>query len=63
MMEKTVQMPSYALGVRAEPRCLHWAIVEGTQAAPILKAHDKAEAPAAFAEPAALSWFRSRGEA
>lgn len=48
------------LGVRAEPRTLHWAIVEGTQDAPILTANDKAEAPAAYDEPSALSWFRAR---
>jgi hypothetical protein len=54
------EQPYFALGVRAEPRSLHWAVVEGTQTAPIIKAHDKADAPAAFDEPAALAWFRSR---
>lgn len=49
-----------SLGLRAEPRVLHWAVVEGTQDEPVLTAHDKAEAPASFDEPAALSWFRNR---
>jgi len=48
------------MGIRAEPRCIHWAVVEGTQTAPILKAHDKADAPVAFEEAGALSWFRGR---
>jgi hypothetical protein len=50
----------FVLGVRAEPRSFHWAVVEGTQARPIIKAHDKADAPAGFEEHAALGWFRSR---
>lgn len=52
--------PCHILGVRAEPRSLHWAVVEGMQNAPILTASDKAEAPGAYDEPAALSWFRAR---
>ena len=48
------------LGVRAEPRGFHWAVVEGTQRAPILTAHDKAATPASFEEPEALAWVRSR---
>ena len=52
--------PKRTIGLRAEPRVLHWAVVEGTQDQPVLIAHDKAETPAAYEEAAALSWFRRR---
>jgi hypothetical protein len=52
--------PVCILGIRAEPRAVHWAVVEGTQRAPIVKGHDRAAAPASYEEPAALSWFRER---
>jgi Holliday junction resolvasome RuvABC endonuclease subunit len=51
---------NHILGLRAEPTALHWAIVEGTRSEPILKAHDRAVAPASYGEPAALAWIRSR---
>jgi hypothetical protein len=49
-----------SLGIRAEPNTVHWAIAEGSAAAPILVAIDTAEAPAAYEEGAALSWYRDR---
>jgi hypothetical protein len=42
------------LGLRAEPRAIHWALVSGSVAVPILEDHDKAEAPASFDEAAAI---------
>jgi len=49
-----------ALGFRAEPSQIHWAVVEGTQRAPILVAHDNAAAPVNLREAPALSWYRTR---
>jgi hypothetical protein len=49
-----------ALGLRAEAKQLHWAIVEGTQGEPVLVAQDKAAAPVDAAEASALSWYRNR---
>src|SRR6266436_4634469 len=49
-----------ALGFRAEPKQIHWAIVEGTRHTPILIAHDNAAAPVNLEEAAALSWYTSR---
>lgn len=48
------------LGVRAEPRLVHWAVVEGTASAPVLVAHDKAAAPVNLDESQALHWYRAR---
>ena len=48
------------LGVRVEPRVLHWAVVEGTVSAPVLVASGKAAAPVAMDEANALHWYRSR---
>ncbi|HZR84968.1 MAG TPA: hypothetical protein VFD92_27985 [Candidatus Binatia bacterium] len=48
------------LGLRAEPRAVQWAVVKGTQAAPILEADGRSEAPKSFDEPAALSWMRQQ---
>jgi hypothetical protein len=49
-----------ALGFRAEAKKIHWAVVEGTQNAPVLIAHDKAAAPVNLEEAPALSWYSSR---
>jgi hypothetical protein len=49
-----------ALGFRAEPSRIHWAVVEGSRQAPILLAHDRAAAPVDFDEAPALSWYRTR---
>jgi len=49
-----------ALGFRAEPKQINWAIVEGTRSSPILVAHDVAAAPVNLDEAPALSWYTSR---
>jgi hypothetical protein len=49
-----------ALGFRAEPKQIHWAIVEGTRSDPILVAYDRASAPVNLDEAPALSWYTSR---
>jgi hypothetical protein len=49
-----------ALGFRAEPKQIHWAIVEGTRRAPRLIAYDSAAAPVNLEEAPALSWYTSR---
>lgn len=51
-----------ALGFRTEAKKIHWAVVEGTQDAPILVAYDKAAAPVNLEEAPSLSWYRSRVE-
>jgi hypothetical protein len=51
-----------ALGFRTEAKKIHWAVVEGSQDAPILVAHDKAAAPVSLEEAPALSWYRNRVE-
>lgn len=48
------------LGIRAEPRALTWAVVEGTRENPILVGEGKASAPPDYDEPQALKWYRSR---
>ena len=49
-----------ALGFRADAKQVHWAIVEGTQRAPVLVAHDKASAPVNLDEAPALTWYSTR---
>jgi hypothetical protein len=49
-----------AIGLRAEPTKLHWAVVEGQSSAPVLVAHDKAAPPVHASEAAQLSWYRDR---
>lgn len=49
-----------ALGLRVEPKMLHWAVVEGSPDEPVLVAHDKALPPARVGEPETLSWYRER---
>ena len=49
-----------ALGLRAEPTLLHWAVVEGDASEPVLVAQDKAKPPADASEPEALNWYRKR---
>jgi len=48
------------LGLRAEARQFFWAVLEGTQDAPLVAAQDKAIAPAGADEASALAWFRGR---
>jgi hypothetical protein len=50
---------SRALGVRAEPSAINWAIVEGDQDHPTLLCADDARAPATYDEARSLSWYRS----
>ena len=49
-----------AIGFRAEPSAISWAVVEGSSAEPILDGADKLKAPASFDEAAALKWFREQ---
>jgi hypothetical protein len=51
-----------AIGFRAEPSAVNWAVVEGTKENPVLIAADKSEAPVAYTEPESLAWFRSRAQ-
>lgn len=48
-----------AMGLRAEKDTVHWAVVKGTAAAPVLIAHDKLKAPVDYEEARSLSWFRT----
>src|SRR6266853_3731708 len=48
------------LGIRVEPSCIHWAVVEGRRDLPILIATDDATAPVQWDEAKALSWYRER---
>lgn len=49
-----------ALGIRAEPAALHWAVVEGTVDAPVLRGCASHQCPKTFTEPAALAWVRKQ---
>jgi hypothetical protein len=49
-----------AIGFRAEPSAVTWAVVEGTKDQPILVGYGKEVPPATYGEVAALSWFRDR---
>ena len=55
-------MMTRVLGMRAEPRQFNWAVVEGTQEAPILTGHETATAPVNLDEAGALSWVRQRAQ-
>lgn len=56
----TVEFMERVLGFRAEPRQIHWAVVEGTRRVPILVAHSNAAAPVNLDEAPALSWYSTR---
>jgi hypothetical protein len=49
-----------ALGLRAEPSRIHWAIVEGTRDEPVYIGHDAFAAPVNLEEAPALSWYVTR---
>lgn len=49
-----------AIGFRAEPAAVNWAVVEGSKEQPILLGSGKETAPTTFDEVAALKWFRDR---
>lgn len=51
-----------AIGFRAEPSAVNWAVVEGTKENPVLIAADRSESPVAYSEPESLAWFRSRAQ-
>ncbi len=51
---------SRSLGVRAEPDAINWAIVEGSQDAPVLHASGTEKAPAAYSEGESLVWVRRK---
>lgn len=60
MWEPAVTKLRRALGLRGTPRGVHWAVVEGTQLAPVLVAHEPAEYPKGLEEPDGLVWTRRR---
>jgi hypothetical protein len=49
-----------ALGVRAEPAAIHWAVVTGTPDQPVREASDTATAPNTFSEGEGLVWIREK---
>lgn len=49
-----------AFGIRAEPKRINWAVLEGKKERPHLHASGKETAPAAFDEAESLGWFRKR---
>ena len=48
------------LGFRAEPACIHWALVSGSTETPVLEDHDQATAPVHQTEAQRLTWYRDR---
>jgi hypothetical protein len=52
--------PKRVIGFRAEPRLIHWAVLDGTQKHPTIHAQDKINAPASADESAILGMFRER---
>jgi hypothetical protein len=49
-----------AIGFRAEPTTVHWAVVSTSAAGPILEDHGSIGAPKGYEEAAVLTWFRGR---
>ena len=47
-----------AIGFRAEPSAINWAVVEGSKGQPELVAASKEKPPATFDEVATLKWLR-----
>jgi len=52
--------PARILGLRAEPKAVTWAVVDGTREQPLVHASDRAAAPLTYNEPSALGWYRER---
>lgn len=48
------------LGVRGEPRAIHWAVVTGTLNQPILHASGTETAPEPYGEGESLAWIRQK---
>lgn len=53
-------MAKTVLGIRAEPSCLHWAVVIGTRSVPSLIANDTLSAPVNYEPASAFVWYRAR---
>jgi hypothetical protein len=51
-----------AIGIRVEPKAMHWAIVEGTCAEPILVDSATISVPKTYSEAQTLSWLRGRAK-
>jgi hypothetical protein len=49
-----------ALGIRAEPVALHWAVVDGSTEYPVLIACGTVQCPKTFEEAGALGWLRKQ---
>lgn len=49
-----------SIGIRVEPSKIHWAVVTGSNAQPILEGADALPAPKSWAEAAALQWYRNQ---
>jgi len=48
------------VGFRAEPKAIHWAVVEGTREEPKVIAEDRIDSPASATEAESLATFRER---
>jgi hypothetical protein len=48
------------LGLRAEPRAFHWAVVTGTLDSPVLEGSGTETAPHAYSEAESLAWTRQK---
>ena len=53
-------MEAVGIGFRVEPKCVHWAVVRGTAANPVLVAVETVNAPKDFSEVQTLTYFRER---
>lgn len=49
-----------AIGFRAEPRLVHWAVVAPSEKGPVLIGSGKFSAPKSYSEAESLSWYRER---
>jgi Holliday junction resolvasome RuvABC endonuclease subunit len=49
-----------ALGVRAEPASVHWAVVTGNQQRLVLHASGSEDSPSSYSEAESLAWIRGR---
>lgn len=54
------RMEAIGIGFRVEPRCVHWAVVRGSAASPVLVAVDTINAPKDYSEVQTLTYFRDR---
>jgi hypothetical protein len=49
-----------AIGFRAEPGAVSWAVLEGSKDKPVLLGYGKEEPPTTFDDAATLKWFRDK---